>query len=50
VNNIYNFRFDTSNIEESGEKYEARQKLIKDSWSNITINFLEKGRRIKLKY
>ncbi|MBS4201827.1 hypothetical protein KHA93_19670 [Bacillus sp. FJAT-49732] len=50
MSNIFNFRLDTSNIEDSEEKHEARQKLIKDSWNNITNHFLKKGKRIKLKY
>jgi len=41
---------DTSNIEESEEKYYARLQMIKAFWNNITNHFLKKGKRIKLKY
>ncbi|MCR2822220.1 hypothetical protein [Lederbergia panacisoli] len=50
MNDIYNFRLDTSNIENDDDKHVTRQKLIKSSWNNITNYFLEKGERIKIKY
>lgn len=47
---IYNFRLNTSNAEESEQAYELKHQMIRDYWANLTSLFLKKGKSIKFMY
>ena len=47
---LYNYRLDTSNPEEVERNYELKQQAIKLSWINITVYFLDKGKKARFKY
>lgn len=47
---IYNYRLDTSNLEDLEENFDLREEKLKLNWGNITKYFVTKGKKLKFKY
>lgn len=47
---MYNVRLNTSNLEKLDDKLDQRAKAVKENWTMVTKNFLEKGFQVLFKF